>query len=148
MPEPSTPRRPVATIALVAWTFLVWTTRINNIWADDGLDTAAKTGRTALALSFTLLAAATAVALWRRREHEVPWGRPLVTGFAGWTLAVWMVRGVQIATGDHDAAFIAVHLVLAVVSIVLAGLALREESAALRDGSPSRPRASDGTAVR
>ena len=30
-------RRPYA-LALVAWTFFVWTTRIGNIWRDDALD--------------------------------------------------------------------------------------------------------------
>ena len=31
-------RRPFA-LALVAWTFFVWTTRIANIWRDADLDT-------------------------------------------------------------------------------------------------------------
>jgi hypothetical protein len=149
MPEPSsTPRRPLATVALVVWTFLVWTTRINNIWADDGLDTAAKVGRTGLALSFTVLAAATAVGLWRRRQRVVRWLRPLVTGFAGWTVAVWVVRGVQIATDDHDLAFVAVHLVLAVVSIGLAGLAVRETSFVVRAVAPAGAPGSGWTVAR
>ncbi|HET6953854.1 MAG TPA: hypothetical protein VFI47_26050, partial [Acidimicrobiales bacterium] len=58
-------RRPFA-LALVGWTFLVWTTRIANIWRDADLDTGEQVGRTALAVSFTLLAAAVVVALWRR----------------------------------------------------------------------------------
>ena len=58
-------RRPFA-LALVAWTFFVWTTRIANIWRDEALDTGEKVGRTGLALSFTLLAVAVVVTLWRR----------------------------------------------------------------------------------
>ncbi|MDP1819749.1 MAG: hypothetical protein Q8K58_07605 [Acidimicrobiales bacterium] len=111
-------RRP-AVLALVVWTLLVWTTRIGNIWGDDGLDAADKVGRTALALSFTVLAAAVAAGMWRR----APWTRAAVRALAGWTTAVWVVRAVGIATGDHSAAFVVVHLVLTAVSIGLAALA-------------------------
>ncbi len=107
--------RPVAAIVLVGWTFVVWTTRIGNIWGDDALSTGEKWGRTGLAGSFTLLAAAVAWALWRRE----PWLRAAVGALAAWTVAVWIVRAVGIATGDHEAAFIAVHLVLATVSTTL-----------------------------
>ncbi len=61
-------RHPFA-LALVAWTFFVWTTRIGNIWRDADLDTGEKVGRTGLALSFTLLAVAVVVALWRGSER-------------------------------------------------------------------------------
>ena len=43
------------------WTLLVWTTRIGNIWNDDGLTAGEKWGRTGLALSFTALALAVAL---------------------------------------------------------------------------------------
>jgi hypothetical protein len=118
----STPRRPAA-IALVVWTLLVWTTRIGNIWGDDELSAGDKWGRTSLALSFTLLALAVGAAVLRRSS----WVRPTLGALAGWTVVVWVVRAVGIATGDHDAAFIVVHLVLAAVSVALAGLVLREE---------------------
>ncbi len=117
--------RPPATVALVAWTFLVWTTRIRNIWTDDSLTTSEQWGRTALAGSFTVLAALVAVALWRR----APWRRAAVGALAAWTTVVWVVRAVGIATADHEAGFIAVHLVLAVISIALSGLAWREQAA-------------------
>lgn len=110
-------------VALVVWTLLIWTTRIRNIWGDDGLDTAGKWGRTALALSFTVLALAVAVAAWRRAPAA---RRGSVVALAGWTTAVWLVRSVDITAGHHDAAFKVVHLVLAVVSIVLSVLAVRE----------------------
>lgn len=115
-------RRPPATIALAVWSLLVWTTRIRNIWADETLSTGEQWGRTALALSFTGLALAVGYAVYRRSS----WLRPVVLALAGWTTAVWLVRSVGIATADHEGAFIAVHLVLAVISITLAALAVRE----------------------
>jgi hypothetical protein len=117
-------RRPPATLALCAWTLLVWTTRMGNIWGDDDLTTGEKWGRTGLALSFTILALAVAYAVLRRR----PWRSLAVKLLAGWTIVVWVTRSFGIATGDHEAAFIVVHLVLAVVSFVLSVLAVREAS--------------------
>lgn len=109
------------TLALVVWTFLVWTARIGTIWGDDALSAGDKWARTALALSFTALALVVAGALWRRAA----WLGTAVLALAGWTVAVWLVRAVGIATGDHDTAFIAVHLALAVVSVTLAAAAAR-----------------------
>jgi len=117
-------RRLPATIALCVWTLLVWTTRIGNIWGDDELTSGEKWGRTGLALSFTALALAVGYAVYRR----VPWRGLAVRALAGWTVGVWVTRSFGIATGDHDTAFVAVHLVLAVVSIALSVLAVREEA--------------------
>jgi len=116
-------RRHRAAAALVAWTFLVWTTRIANIWRDADLATGERWGRTLLAVSFTVLAIAAGVALWRRLLQATV---VAVGALAAWTIAVWAVRGVGILAGDHDPGFKAVHTVLAVVSIVLAVLAWRE----------------------
>lgn len=121
-------RRLPATISLCVWTLLVWTTRIGNIWGDDELTTGEKWGRTGLALSFTVLALAVGYAVHRR----APWRGLAVKALAGWTIGVWVTRSFGIATGDHDVAFIAVHLVLAVVSIALSVLAVREEARALQ----------------
>jgi hypothetical protein len=115
-------RRPAA-LALVGWTLFVWTTRIFNIWGDADLDTAEKAGRTGLALSFTLLAAAVIVMLWRGSRRS---GVRALGALAGWTVAVWVVRDVRILLADHDLGFTVVHLVLGVVSIVLAVWAWRE----------------------
>ena len=124
-------RRLPATVALVVWTLLVWTTRIGNIWGDDALTDGEKWGRTALAVSFTVLAAGAAVALWR----QTSWRTIAVRALAGWTIAVWVVRAVGISMGDHEAAFIAVHLVLAAVSIALSALAVREEARLVPSGT-------------
>ena len=120
------PRRRPATIALCVWTLLVWTTRIGNIWGDDDLTSGEKWGRTGLALSFTVLALAVGHAVY----HRTSWRGVAVKGFAGWTIGVWVTRSIGIATGDHDTAFVVVHLVLAAVSTALSLLAVREESRA------------------
>lgn len=133
-------RAPV-TIALVVWTLLVWTTRIRNIWGDHTLTAGEKWGRTGLALSFTALAATVAVALWRRAG----WLWLSVLVLTGWTVGVWVVRSVGIATGDHSAGFIAVHLLLAVVSIGLSALALREVGRS--SSAPGDPAGSSGQAA-
>jgi hypothetical protein len=117
-------RRLPFTIVLTGWSLLVWTTRIRNIWTDDELSTASQLGRTALALSFTVLAVAVGAAVVRRSA----WRDRAVRLLAGWTIVVWVVRSVGIANADHDGAFVAVHLVLAAVSIALAVAALRETS--------------------
>jgi hypothetical protein len=119
-------RRSIAPIALVAWTFLVWTTRIRNIVGDDELTGGERSGRLALALSFTMLGAVVAWAWWRRAA----WLRPAVLVLAGWTIGVWSTRMVGIAAGDHDAAFIAVHAVLGVLSVGLAAVACRHHGPA------------------
>jgi cobalamin synthase len=112
------------TIALCAFTLLVWTTRIGNIWGDDELTDGEKWGRTGLALSFTVLVLAVAYAIIRR----APWQGVAVKVLAGWTVGVWATRSFGIVTGDHEASFIVVHLVLAAVSIALAALAVRGDS--------------------
>ena len=116
------PRRFPAALALAGWSIFVWTTRIRNIWSDDELSSGEQWGRTALALSFTVLALAVGYAVLR----GATWRRPVVLLLAAWTVAVWVVRSIGIATADHDGAFIAVHVVLAVISVVLAALAARE----------------------
>ena len=121
-PRATSLRRCPAASALALWSLLVWTTRIRNIWTDDELSAGEQWGRTLLALSFTVLALAVGWAVLRGSA----WRRQVVLALAGWTIAVWIVRSIGIATADHDAAFVAVHLVLALVSGVLAALAVSE----------------------
>ena len=60
--------------------------------------------------------------VWRRDRRL-----PLL--LAGWTVAVWVVRAVDIAAlSDHDTAFVVVHLVLAAVSIALSVWVARDLS--------------------
>lgn len=108
-------------LVLSAWTLLVWTTRIRNVWSDGDLSTGAQVGRTTVALAFTAFALVTIVAALRTRGGDGWSALPMwVRAFALWTVGVWVVRGVQIALADHGAAFIAVHTALAIVSIGLA----------------------------
>ena len=113
------PRR--AALFLAAWTLFVWTTRIRNVLTDDELGTAAKIGGVLLSLSFTVLGVAVVWAALRARDRH---GRA-VRALAGWTVGVWAVRSVGIAGGGHAAAFVAVHLALAAVSVALAWQAVR-----------------------
>jgi hypothetical protein len=126
-------RRSPAAAALAGWSLLVWTTRLRNLWSDDGLSAGARWSRTALALSFTVLGLAVLYAVVR----DSRWRRPAVLVLAGWTAAVWVVRAIGIVAADHDAAFIAVHVVLAVVSIALAALAVAEVGRVSSESDPS-----------
>ena len=107
--------------ALPVWTFLLWTTRIRNILADDGSwpDLLVPVAMTVLGV----------VALVDRRR-----GLPAL---AVATIAVWAVRVPLVLVRDHDLAFTVVHLVLAVVSVGLAALTLRTVSRSRR-GVPAR----------
>lgn len=96
----------------------VWTTRLRNaageVWPT--------------LLSMLCLAGAAALVVAAVRGGR--WTRavaPIVTAHG----LIWAVRGVQIAGGDHSAAFIAVHLVLAVISIVLSVALVRAMRKAL-----------------
>ena len=90
-----------------------------------------------LALAFTAFAAATVVVWLRARRQATPSGAgALVGAFAVFTTGVWLVRGVQIALADHEAAFVAVHTVLAIASIALAVWAARSAHTADRDRQP------------
>lgn len=103
------------------WSVLIWATRIDNVLGDDDLTGAGKASRLALAISFTMLGAAVLALWWRRRRRPItPAESWVVRIAAAWTVVVWVVRGTGIALGDHGGGFIAVHSVLAVVSIGLA----------------------------
>jgi hypothetical protein len=111
-------------LVLLAWTLFVWVGRVRNIVADDDLAGWGRVGRLALAVSFVVLGVATLVALVRRSVR----GRlldALVLVLASWTTLVWVVRGAGIVYADHDFAFKAVHVVLAVVSIAVSGWAVQ-----------------------
>lgn len=122
-----TPARLRPALALSAFTLFVWTTRIRNIWTDDSLTTAGQVGRTALSLAFTAFAVAVLWLWWQgRRDGRVASVADVVVRlFAAWTIGVWAIRAVQIASAGHEAAFVAVHTALAVVSTALAVWAAR-----------------------
>jgi hypothetical protein len=117
-------------LALVVWGWFVWGGRIRNVNADPTLRGGDYWGPMLLSTSFVLMGAVVAVLLWQRRQHPRSERRAAaltvaVRVLAGWTTAVWVVRAGDIALGgDHPAGFIAVHVVLAAVSIGLSAWAV------------------------
>ncbi|MGI9599010.1 MAG: hypothetical protein ACR2QK_22795 [Acidimicrobiales bacterium] len=128
------------------WTLFVWGGRLRNLWLDPGGFGSAGRWTVAGAVAFTAIGLlvlgawlvgqkstrrdgarpAVRVAAARVRAVRAPAVLSLaVLVLAVLTVVVWLIRGVDIALGDHEAAFIAVHIVLAVVSIGLAALAAR-----------------------
>lgn len=131
-------------VTLGGWTLFVWSTRIDNVLAQDDLTTAGRTARVALALSFTVLGVAFVAVAWRARRRALGRVEALVVVVGcWWTIAVWVVRVAQISLGDHEAAFIAVHAVLGIVSIALAVVTLRSTTMPLRHGTTGNRRAED-----
>ena len=99
------PSRPIA--GLVAWTVLLWLSRLRNVVRDDDLSTGGTIWRVVVVVVFVgsaLLAAS---------------GR-LVTWLVVWTVGFWVVRGGGILVDDHELAFTVIHTALMVVSIALA----------------------------
>lgn len=121
--------------ALVGWTLFVWVGRIRNVNADPEAAGADYWGPMVLSLSFVVLVAAVGITWWLRRRTGATADRgaagryrAALWSLAGWTTAVWVVRAGDIAlTSDRGAAFIAVHVVLAVVSIGLSIAAVRAD---------------------
>ncbi len=128
-------RRLRPALVLSAWTVLVWTTRIRNIWTDESLTTSGQLWRTALAGVFTVFAIVT-VGAWlraRRANRATSSFLPVwIRAFAVWTIAVWSIRAVQIGGADHGLGFKVVHTAPAVVSVGLALWAAREAAGAPR----------------
>jgi hypothetical protein len=107
--------------ALAAWTAFVWGNRISNAWSSPTESMGAKVVSTVLATSFLLFALGVVVVLVRCWSSSPPSGVvTFVTVFAGWTTAVWLVRMIAIAVGDHGTAFKVVHVALGLISIALA----------------------------
>lgn len=105
---------------LIAWTVFLWVSRTRNVINNDELTTSGRTIRIAIAVLFVVLAAATAVAV-RKRKPQV------IVGFLTWTVGYWLVRGVGILIdGDYSVGFKAIHTVLMVVSLTLSGLTARQ----------------------
>ncbi len=123
-------------MAFLVWTLLVWSGRVRNAFADATLDGSGRAGPLLLAAAFVvpaLVLAGLTVGEWRRGSGPGSWSSRLLVALVAWTVVVWVVRGADIAfAGDHDPAFVAVHLVLAVVSIGLGVLAVRGDRCSSR----------------
>lgn len=116
-------------LTLLAWTVLVWGSRIRNVLADDDLDGTGQAVRIVMAVVFLALAAAVAVR-WRQADRD-RWLGALVV----WTTGVWLVQGVGMLLDDHGVGFKVIHTILAVVSIGLAVLAWRSRRRAAVPGA-------------
>jgi len=108
-------------IALVVWSAYVWSTRIRNAAGDATLSSGGKAfsiGLSATFLAFAVVGLVIVVRAWSRALT-----RPEVLAlraFAGWTVAVWVVRIPMILADDHVVGFKVVHAVLGLISIGLA----------------------------
>lgn len=114
-------RRALPELVLSGWTLFVWGGRLRNLAADETLSSWALAWRAGLSATFVGLALGLLIAVFVRPHATKP--TALVLAAVG--IAVWAVRGIDIALGDHSAAFIAVHTVLAIVTIGLGVFVLR-----------------------
>lgn len=122
-------RSALPVVLLTAWTVFMWSNRLRNIAAADDLAGWTLAGRLLTAVLFTAAGLALAVTLAWYAATRHPFSLPLVTWLSG-PLAVvgsafWLIRSTTIILGDHDAEFVAIHLVLAVVSVGLSLWVLR-----------------------
>jgi hypothetical protein len=123
-------------VAFGVWTLFVWATRIGTAAADEAWD------RVAMAVGFTVLGVGLLAIAWRARDRALAAGEERFLQVAvGFTVVVWLIRGVQIALGDHGAAFVVVHVVLGVVSIALGVATLRRTTLGDRHGTAGHRRA-------
>lgn len=120
---------------LSAWNLFVWGGRIRNILADPSV---VPTWSILASLGFT--AAALAVLgfwglRWRKGEATEGAGRWIALAAAAAGIALWTFRAIVIALADYSPAFVAVHTVLAVVSVILGVMVLRSSSPVLPSGA-------------
>jgi hypothetical protein len=115
---------PAPVVVLAVWTLLVWAGRIRNaVASDEGI------GPVLLAGTFVVLAVLALATRGRSRTAGL--------ALAVWTIAVWVVRGIDIALfSDHETAFVVVHLVLATVSVALAVWTARSLTRSARAPQP------------
>lgn len=113
------PRTRVLTLSNAAFMGLVWVTRIRNAAGDDTISNGTRAA--AFLLSAVCLGGAAALVVLALRGIAFRWVAAIVVAHA----AIWLVRGTQIALGERSLGFKAVHVMLAVVSILLAAAVLR-----------------------
>ncbi len=117
------------------WTLFVWGGRLRNLWLDPGGFAEASRWSLGGSIVFSILGLAV-VAIWLLGRFSAVTGslagapveRLAIMALAAVTTVIWLIRGVDIALGDHPFGFIAVHVVLAVVSIGLGVAALRRSA--------------------
>jgi hypothetical protein len=109
-------------VASALWTFFVWGTRVRNVAGDDDLSGGERAFGYLVSALF-IASAIAMVALLAVRGYDRL--RRLLPVFAVATVGWWLVRSVLILVDDHGWGFRIVHLVLGVISSVLAVVAWR-----------------------
>jgi hypothetical protein len=110
-------------VLFVGWSLYVWATRIVNALGDDQANQPVSV---ALALSVLVPVVMIGAVLVGARARALSATEVrLFEAVAGWTALVWLVRGVEIVLSDHAADFKIVHVLLGVVSVVLAAATVR-----------------------
>ena len=116
--------------AAAIWTFIAWGNRISLLTGDEASEpwTWIRVGGSLL---FGMALAVIGFVLWWGRPLS-PWMARVFVGFAALMLVVWIRSAASVLTGDESVAFMAVHVVLASISIgfgiVLGRFALRQPS--------------------
>lgn len=114
---------------LVLWTLFVWVGRLRNLAAADGGFATASRWSLVGSIVFVSLAVLVGFGLVLKNSSRVTAG--IVAVLALVTIGVWIVRAIGIVLADHSWPFIAVHCLLAVVSIGLALWALQNSRKAI-----------------
>lgn len=102
------------------WMAFVWSTRIKNAVGDATLSRRGQVIAYGLSAVCLVGAALLAVAAWRLAARKLV-ARRLIVSVGVIHAAIWVVRGVAIAAGSRAVGFKVVHVVLALISIGLAG---------------------------
>lgn len=117
MAEPTIDRlRKRAPWLLIGWSVFLWISRLRNVLNDDDLTSSGRAIRIGVVVIFVVLALVAAFGILRGSL------RPLIVLIV-WSFGYWLIRGTGILIGDWSAGFKAVHTVLMVVSMGLAGFA-------------------------
>ena len=108
-------------VAFVAFTAFVWVQRLVNIAQGDETDVGLSIALSVGLLGLGVLSGLALVMVGWAGWPAVPGAAVAVWRVAaGATVVVWVVRAVQITLDWRSPAFVAVHVVLALVSILLA----------------------------
>ena len=104
-------------LASALWTLFVWGTRVRNVGNDDTLGGGERAFAFLVCVVFIGAATAMLAMLVMRQSARL---RALLPVFAVATVGWWVVRSAFIVVHDHSMAFRIVHIVLGIISSVLA----------------------------
>lgn len=113
-------------LVLGGWTLLLWSTRINNVLDDAGLEGWSRTWQLGISVLFVVVATVLVGSSLVRGNSIAR----MVSDRLGVVLAVfgslwWLVRGINTLLADHGVGFKVVHTLLALGTIAISGWLLR-----------------------